>query len=249
MLKRTIVLAVYLLVLLLGVTVSVHSRTGAAASGREVSAATRLENVRIEAQGVDSLFAKLSLNYDIPIGLEVAAGEDELAIYQLDLKEGTLSDLLTQFTARYDRYAWNIQGGVVNVSPKDAYRDTLFRDLLETGISRFSVKKNTSCRDLVRSLVETPEIRRVIEGHGTRYRARNFSGAYIPQVGREFTLDLSGVALKPLLNKVIGTSPTARFWLVTRNSYDQTILLDLNARHEDLPPGVTFPPILQPGDH
>lgn len=250
MVKRTTFLAACVLILHLGVSVTVRSQTGdSVTSRREVSMGMRFENVRIEAQGVDSLFSKLSLNYDIPVGLEVAAGEDELAAYGLDLREGTLSDLLTQFTSRYNRYAWEIREGVVNVFPKGDNRDAVSRDLLETNIGRFAVKKNTSCWDLARSLADTPEIKQVLAAHGTSYRRRNFIGAYIPQVGREFTLDVSDVALKPLLNKVIGTSPTARFWLITRNSYDRTILLDLNARHEGLPPGVTFPPILQPDVH
>ena len=247
MFKRTTGLAACVLALLFGVGDSARAQAQAA-SGREVSAATRIENVRIKARGIESVFSRLSLDYDIPVGLEVADSEDELATYQLNLKDGTLSDLLTQFTAQHERYAWEIRDGVVNIFPKDRYRDTLFKDLLETKLSRFAVKKNTSCWDLARSLVATPEIKQVLDARGTRYRERNFSGAYIPQVGREFTLDVSGVALRPLLNKVIGTSPTARFWLVTRNSYDQTIFLNLNARHEGLPPGVTLPPIPQLND-
>jgi hypothetical protein len=245
MLKVMQVSVVCILTILFEANCFAYAQKTAAISQREDLPARQLENVRIEAQSIGSLFSDLSLNYDIPIGLEVTANEDELTTYQLNLKEGTLSDLLTQFTARHDRYAWEIRDGVVNVFPKDGYRDALSRDLLETKIGRFAVKENTSCWDLVRSLVATPEIKQVLQAHGTRYRMNDFSGAYIPQVGREFKLDVSDMALKPLLNKVIGTSPTARFWLVTRNSHDQTIFLNLNARHEGLPPNVTSPAVLQ----
>jgi hypothetical protein len=115
-------------------------------------------------------------------------------------------------------------------------------DLMETKISRFVVKKNTSCWDLAQSLVATPEIKKILEQYGTSYRKRNFSGPYIPQVGRDFTLDVSDEALKPILNKVIKASPTATFWLIKRNSYDQTVFLNLSARHEDLPAAIVLPP-------
>src|SRR5829696_588754 len=88
--KRMTGLAASILILIFGVGASAPAQEVAAAGGLEISAAARVKNVRIEAQGIASLFSRLSLNYDIPIGLEVAAGEDELAPYQLDLKEGTL---------------------------------------------------------------------------------------------------------------------------------------------------------------
>lgn len=40
-----------------------------------------LENVLIEAQGVVSFFSNLSLDHDIPIGLEVASNDNSLAMY------------------------------------------------------------------------------------------------------------------------------------------------------------------------
>ena len=111
-----------------------------------------------------------------------------------------LSDLLNEFVARHDQYAWEIKDGVVNIFPKENYRDALFRDLLEAQIDSFAVKKKTSCFELAKSLAATSEVRKVLAAYGTSYRERDFSGAYIPQVGHNFALNISNMTLKSMLN-------------------------------------------------
>jgi hypothetical protein len=204
-------------------------------SARADLAARQLENVNIEAQGMPYLLEHFSLTYDIPIGFEAAKNDDERASYHLEFKKGSLSDLLNEFVARHDQYVWEITDDVVNIFPKDYYRDALSRDLLATQIARFAVNKKTSCLDLARSLAATPEIKKVLATYGTSYRERNFSGVYFPQLGRNFALEVSNVTLKSTLNKVIKGSPVTRFWVVTRNSNDQTFFLSLGARFDDSP--------------
>lgn len=223
-----------LTVLLIATTVPYAPRCGVAAKQDDL-AARHLENIKIEAQSIGSLLEKLSLGYDIPVGFEAASNDDERAHFRLDFKKGSLSDLLNEFVARHDQYAWEIRDGVLNIFPKDNYRDALFRDLLSTQIDSFAVKKKTSCLELAKSLAATSEVRRVLDAYGTSYRERSFSGSYIPQVGQNFALDVSNMTLKSMLNKVIKESPAARFWLVTRNSSDQTFFLSVGARFEDSP--------------
>lgn len=223
------------LALLLAATIVFDAPGRALAAKQDDLAAKHLEDVQLEAQSIGSLLEKFSLTYDIPVGFEAASNDDERASYHLDFKKGSLSDLLNEFVARHDQYGWEIKAGVVNIFPKDSYRDALFRDLLATQIDRFAVKKKTSCLDLAKSLAATPEVRKVLAAYGTSYRERNFTGSYIPQVGQNFALDVSNMTLKSMLNKVIKESPAARFWLVTRNSSDQTFFLSVGARFEDSP--------------
>ena len=49
--------------------------------------AEQLERVQINAQDT-SFFAELSFLYDVPIGLEAAAYEDELTRYSIDFQRG-----------------------------------------------------------------------------------------------------------------------------------------------------------------
>jgi hypothetical protein len=233
--SRKLNLTVCVLLLSLGISNSIHAQANAPAIKHEDLATMPLENVTIEAQSITSLFSKLSLAYNIPVGLETAYNDDESVTYHIDFKKGTLRDLLTQFIDQHDQYSWEIHDGVVNIFPKDNYRDALFRDLLETKISRYSIKEGTNCLTLAKSLTDSPEVKKILEGYGTVYRERNFSGTLAPQVGQNFALDVSNVALKTLLNRVIKESPTAKFWFITRNSYDQTLFLSFSARSEYLP--------------
>jgi hypothetical protein len=232
--KVVLSFAASILVMFFGIINFGAAQKSALANKNSDLAAMPLENVQIEAQSIGGLLSDLSLSYDIPIGLEIALNDNELLTYNLDFKKGKLSDLLTQFVTEHDQYAWEIKDGVVNVFPKASYRDLLFHELLDTTISKFSIKEETSCWALAKSLVTAPEIKKVLAAKGESYRARSFSGV-IPQVGKNFTLELSNTTLKSILNNVIKESPTAKFWLMTRNSYDQTLYVGINARHEDIP--------------
>jgi hypothetical protein len=199
-------------------------------------AALQLEQVQIDAQSIGSFFSELALSSNIPIGLEIASKESNLGSYRIVFKKGTLSELLNQFVIQHNRYAWEIRDGVINVFPKDDYREALFTNLLETRIGRFTVRENTSCWTLAERLVSTPEMKKVLEANRTSYRPPDFSGFYIPQAGRHFKLDVSNVTLKSILNRVVEQSPTARFWVISRN-YDRSLNISFGARHEDSPRG------------
>jgi hypothetical protein len=193
----------------------------------------QFENVEIKGQGVSGLLSRISFGYEVPIGFEVASNEDELMMHSFDFKKGTLSDLLTQFVKEHNQYTWEINDGVVNVFPKDGYRDPQLKELSEIEVGTFSIKKGTSCYDVGKSLANAPEIKEFLEYHEMVYRGQERGGFYIMQLGRDFTLDVSNTKLKAILNKVVKESPIAKFWLVRRNGYDQSISINFSARQED----------------
>jgi hypothetical protein len=228
--KRSVGIAICLLLFTADFSVSAQisgSGPGSADPGRE-----QLENVEIRTEGIAPFFAELSLLYDIPIGLETVADERELTRYSIDFKKGTLADLLTQFVSRHSRYTWKIEDGVINVFPKDGYRDLVLKELLAVKIQRFSVKEKTSCWDLVKDLLAQPEAKTVLAANESTFNGRTPSGFYIQNVGRSFALEVSNVPLKSILSKVISKSSTAKFWVISRNA-DKTLLIDISARHED----------------
>lgn len=201
----------------------------------EKLAAMRLENVRIEAQGIRQLFSRLALSYDIPIGIEIATNENEIAEYSLDLKDGSLSDLLTKFVTEHKEYRWEISGGAVNIVPNDGFRDAVLEQILDTEISRMSIRENTSCGEFERKVFSTPELRQILEATGMTSGDGHLSGPYIPQLGRHFSLDVSNMRLRTILNRVISESPVAKIWVGQRRISDRRLLIRLNARHEDSP--------------
>jgi len=231
--NRSLCLGIGICLLLFGIPKLVRAQRTNASSKDEDLALRRLNNVHIEAQSIAQLFSDLSLHYDIPIGLEVASNDNEFADYRLDFTKGTLLDLLRQLVAEQTEYACEIKDGVVNVFPKDKYRDPILDELLAAEISRFSVKENTSCWTLEKSLIATPEVRRVVETNGLTHAGVNFTGFYIPQVGRHFTFSVSKTTLKSILNKVIRESPVARIWVIKRYTSHHSFYIRLNARGED----------------
>lgn len=227
------------LVLLLWVNIAVFAQAPAASNTQKNLKSLRLENVEIKSQTIGMLLSELSLSYNIPIGFEIAASDNRLGNYELNFKRGTLSELLMQFVRQHERYTWTVTDGVVNIVPKNDYRDVLLRTLLETKIKDFSVQRNTDCLTLADSLMATAELKRVLEQSNAVYRGRDLTGFYIPQLGREFTLPISERTLQTTLNAVVNTSPTAKFWVLTRNE-DGTIFLGFSARQEDMPSGQKF---------
>lgn len=201
----------------------------------KADAAMQLPDSQIEGQGIEAFFSDLSLTNDIPIALEIASINDELATYRADFKGGTLSEFLTRFVAQHDEYTWEIKDGVLSVFPKEQYRDPIFKELLGTQFKTFSIVEKTSCWALEDALVSTPEIKKVLETHALQVSGRNFTGFYLPQLGRNFRLEVSNTTLESLLNTVIKQSPVARMWFIKRYSYDRTFAIRIDARHEDAP--------------
>ena len=194
-----------------------------------------LENVRIEGQSVSELLSGLALKYEIPIGLELARPGKLPVFCGLDLRTGTLSDLLKQFVKDHNEYTWKIEGGVVSVFPRDAYRDPLMNQLLATEINDFSVQKRTVTWSLSQSLLSTPDLETILEPYELRNGGENFSGFSFPQLGKEFSLSVSRLNLKSILDKIIKESPTAKFWTISNNFSDRTVTLILNAGFEYAP--------------
>lgn len=227
------------LALLILVNVTVLAQAPIASKTLKSLKSLQLENVEIKGQTIGAVFSELSLSYNIPIGVEIAASDNRLHDYELNFKRGTLSELLTEFVKKHDPYTWTIKNGIVNIVPADKYRDSLFQTLLAIQLTNFSVQRHTDCAALADSLMSTPEVKRVLEERSAVYRGLDYSGFYIPQLGREFTLPSSERTLQATLNAVVSTSPTAKFWVLTRNE-DGTISLGFSARQEDMPAGQKF---------
>ena len=198
-------------------------------------AQTPLENVRIQGQSISDLLSRFALRYDIPVGLEIARPGDLASFYCINFRKGTLSDLLTQFVADHNEYAWKIEDGVVSIFPRDAYRDYLMNQLLATEIDDFSVAKRTTTWTLSQSLFSTPEIAGILEGYALRNGGENFSGFSLPQLGKEFSFSVSRMNLKAILDKIIKESPTAKFWTISNNFSDRSVTLIVKAGFEYAP--------------
>jgi hypothetical protein len=194
-------------------------------------ATRRIKNVELEGRLRDVL-GRLSLDYDIPLGLEISSDEQLSNHYRVELSEGTIADLMGQIINQNERYDWLIENGVVNIFPRDKYRNALLAELLTVRIGSFTVDKNSDCWALQNDLINIPEIKAVIDAHGMQSYGADFSGFYIPQLGQNFSLTVSDISMKALLNRIIRESPLARTWIVNMDSSSRILTIRVNARQE-----------------
>lgn len=200
----------------------------------EPLAARQLEDVFVEGQTVGSLLSQLALDYDIPIGFQAAMNSDGLADFKIKYQKILLTDLFKQFVAQHDEYTWEIKDEVVYVFPKDALRDWVVERLLNVEIGTFVLPKNTCTWDVEAALFKTPEFKAVADAYGLQQYGINFTGFYIPQLGRNYSPNISNANVRTILDRIIKESPTAIFWSIRRTA-DNAINIRLSARHEDTP--------------
>jgi len=235
MLKTLSKFTFYLLAIVLIVDNGSLAQNNTVASKNVDLAQRQLENVRLEEENIRALISHFSSAYGIPIGLEVARNEDELTSYRIDFKKGTLSELLNQFVAEHKQYTWKIENGVLSVFPTYDYHDPIVEELLTTNISSFSIKEKTSTWGFGEALVATPEIKRILALRGVTCDVGYLGGFYIEQLGQQFTLDVSNVTLKSLLDQVIKESPVAKHWVIANKNSDKKIFLRVKADLEYSP--------------
>lgn len=223
-------LGVVLMTLLIAISNSYRAEAQSPDSLRKnTDLATRLiKNVALEGK-FSNLLTRLSLDYDIPLGLEISSDEQLSNHYKVELSEGTVADLMSQIVSQNGQYDWIIENGVVNIFPRDKYRDTFLAELLTVRIGSFAVDKNSDCLKLQNDLVKAPEIKAVIDAHGMQ-TGINFSGAYIPRLGQQFSLKVSDITLKALLNQIIRESPLARTWIISTDNSSRTLSLGVTSR-------------------
>lgn len=190
-----------------------------------------IKNVALEGDLWD-LLTRVSLDYDIPLGLELSADEQLSNRYRVKLSEGTVADLISQIIRQNERYDWSIENGVVNIFPRAKYRNPFLAELLAVQIASFAVKKNSDCWKLQDDLVNTSEIRSVIDAHGMKV-GTNFSGMHIPQLGRSFSIKVSEITLKVLLNRIVKESPLARTWLISADDFSRTLNFGVTSRQQE----------------
>ena len=219
---------------------SLAQHTGAASEKHDL-ANRWLENVRIEEENIAGLFSHLSSAYDIPLGLEIALGNDERSLYRVHFERGTLADLLTRFVAEHKEYAWKIENGVVSIFPKDGYRDPVLQELLSTEISSFSVKEKTDVSAFGKKLLSAIEVKRILDKNEITYDTGSLGGFYIQQLGQKFSFEVSNTNFKSILDKVITESPVARSWVVSYKIPTRNLLLRVNSGIEYLPKNAKGP--------
>ena len=229
--SRTTILMLYGLLLfqLTGLSVAAQVRDVDRENNKLMT--KQFKTVVLEGQ-IRELFSKLALEEDIPIGLELDSEKPDMRIYRIQLTNGTLPELLDSFVKQNGKYKWFIENGVVDVFPHEGRRDPFLAELLSVRVQRFVVEKGTSSWAVQELLCGSPEIKALMDANGVEPAGSNFIGLYIPQLGREFAVDVSNLTTKEILNHIIKESPVARIWIASHEPSARTLRLAVSSRPE-----------------
>lgn len=208
----------------------VYSQPNQAIAGERQLLTKHLGNVRIRAQGISNFFSKIALRFDVPIGVEVAAKDDLMKWYEMDLLGQDVETLLNRFVTQHNRYGWQVNDGVINIIPMTD-RDPAVNELLQTKINAFSIETQMDCFAFANKLMQTPEISKIMTGYNLKAAGLNFSGLFFPHLGRNFNRKFDHQTLKSILNTAIRESPTAKTWTIKRFE-DQRLFIKVDARAE-----------------
>ena len=182
----------------------------------------RIENLELEADNIHLLLLKLSNEKGIPIGLEVSSEDDlsQTRTIHVQIKQGTLVDVLNSIVEQNPLYTWRIQDDVVNVIPLEANRDQLLRSVLEKRLEKFSIARGTSRFTLRQTLSKTREIRAILDQGGVVPNNQTFMSRDGSPLGRQYGLEATNISVSELLNRVIRESQT-KYWIVMRDGQNK----------------------------
>jgi len=191
-----------------------------AATAQNVSATNllekRLDNIEIIEANLHLALSRLSEEYGIPIGVEVVKGGNKGPKIALRMKDGTVQEVLDALVRQDARYNWSLDENVINVTP-NSERDVFLRDLLDAKIRTFSITENGNTFDLRMRIVELPEVKTRLNQAGIQPRVSAYTNADTAALGDRFTLTMSNVTLRNILNEIVKSETSeAKYWVVTR---------------------------------
>jgi hypothetical protein len=184
-----------------------------------------LGDVSIKQHNVPVALYDIADKYNIPIGVEVSSEDDPQkdGNISVQINGGTLRDVLNSIVSQNPIYTWDVEDGVINVYPR-GNRDPLLQTLLEAKIQAFSVEKKTSRFKFREDLTKRPELKGVLDSYGVTPVNEIFGGRDIAVLGGNFSLNVSDMKVKSILNRVIRDSQT-KYWIIDRYGPNRQYLL------------------------
>jgi hypothetical protein len=146
----------------------------------------------------------LSVEKDIPIGIEFSANEKNEPKLEIDVKKAPLVEVLNLIVQQEPAYVWELRDGVINFTPvKD--RDPFFEKLLDTTVRRFVSPKGNNKFALSDALLNLPEINQLIRANGLE--VERFGYPHKRSIyANDVDLSDKSTDFRSLLNKIIRES-------------------------------------------
>jgi hypothetical protein len=146
----------------------------------------------------------LSVEKNIPIGIEFSANEKNEPKLDIDVKNASLVEVLNLIVKQEPAYVWEFRDGVINLTPVQD-RDPFFEKLLNTSIRSFVSPKGNNKFAIREALLNLPEIKEVILANGVEAETLGYphkSSVY----ANNADLSDKGTNFRSLLNKIIRES-------------------------------------------
>jgi hypothetical protein len=152
------------------------------------------------------VLSKISMEHRVPMGLEYSTTDKKEPKLNIDVKNGTLRDVLDSIVEQEPIYRWEVRDGVINFTPIQA-RERFFEKLLDTRISQFVPKKGISKFELRNTLVDLPEVKTFLEAENiTVIKLGDY--VYHPSIYSNDEVDLSifNTDVRGVLNNIVRES-------------------------------------------
>lgn len=161
-------------------------------------------DLRLNKATLMLVLGMLSVEKDIPIGIEFTENEKNEPKLDIDVSKAPLVDVLNLIVQQEPAYVWELRDGVINFTPvRD--RDPFFEKLLNTSIRSFVSPKGNNKFAIREALYNLPEVRDLIVANGVA--ADRSTYPHKPSIyANDADLSDSRTTFRSLLNKIIRES-------------------------------------------
>jgi hypothetical protein len=177
----------------------------------------RIKNLHVQGTNIHLILAKVSDQNKIPIGLEVSLADDLASSENIsvDVRDGTLEDVLNSVVNQYPIYSWEIRDDVINVFPREGHRDPVLKEVLDTKLEKISISKETVRFNLRETLCKSDAVMKILNLNNVTPSNETFSSRDFIRLGRDFSFEASNISLTTILNYIIRESQT-KYWTIMR---------------------------------
>lgn len=202
---------------------SLNSVSGANAFDDSELLTRKIPATIIKDKTFDQVLDILTIDYKVPVGIELGTSKLPRRRIDLELPETSLKEFLDAVFSEDPQYNWKLEGDVINVLPlKD--RDVLIESLLETKISHFSFVEGASRYRIHGGVMDLPEISSKLSAANVAPMIFLNSGTML-KVGKGIWLDETNLTLRQLLNKIVEKTESKRWVLYRWGDNNQYITL------------------------
>jgi hypothetical protein len=208
MFQRNVIGRVTILILCL-----VVSLIGTTSRGQQLNddpSSRRISNFIEHDCNIHQVLSDLADTYEVPIGFEESTAFDgrPTPSIRIDIKSGTIQDVLNLLVNADPRYEWKTVNGVINVYPK------LKQDnVLDVVIPSFKADTHSKA-SLREAIADLPQVKARMRKLGVRPLQFQFGGMVGAPYAR-IVLSMKNSSLREILNE-ISKQTAEHYWIVNR---------------------------------